>query len=333
MKKQVAAAVVGSVAALAASQASAGLLVYEPFDYTVGDPIAGKTPSNVYQVPNTGNTWQSAGTVGSTRHQIASGSLVPPPGFPSSGPPNTIGNSGLLKAVDRTELNRLDLPTTYGVNSTLYYSLLLQISDLTGLTTPNTNANANNDGIIMFNNGIGSQPGRPSNWAGELVIRLGSAGGTYNLGIRASSTPNVTVSVPNPPGKTYWTGDITANSDTHLVVVRYVQGANGGGDSSDDSNDLWLDPAAASYGVVEGSQPSPNGSSFGSINQANPILNSVTSLMVGSGIAVGSNPNDVFVDEVRVGDTWADVTQLPEPTALAALGIGALGLLRRRRSA
>ena len=36
-------------------------------------------------------------------------------------------------------------------------------------------------------------------------------------------------------------------------------------------------------------------------------------------------------DEVRIGTTYADVTPVPEPTAVAAMGAGALALLRRRR--
>ncbi len=52
------------------------------------------------------------------------------------------------------------------------------------------------------------------------MIRLGSVADTYNLGIRASSTP-----AGVNPGHTYWSGDLTPG-DTHLVVVRYVQGAD-----------------------------------------------------------------------------------------------------------
>ena len=39
------------------------------------------------------------------------------------------------------------------------------------------------------------------------------------------------------------------------------------------------------------------------------------------------------LDEIRVGTEWADVAPVPEPTALAALGLGAAVLLARRRRA
>jgi len=39
-----------------------------------------------------------------------------------------------------------------------------------------------------------------------------------------------------------------------------------------------------------------------------------------------------FVDELRIGTTFADVTPIPEPVTLTLLGLGGLGLIRRRRN-
>jgi hypothetical protein len=320
----------GACVAVSASSASAALLVYEPFDYTpVGAPIVGQTNAS------TGGNWNTAGgpnATASNLHQIAAGNLT----SPIAGSPNP-GGSGLLQNADNTQLARLDLPATYYTDTTLYYSVLLNISDLTGLTTAHTNANANNDIIIGFNNTqgatggtTGSSSGRPSTWGGELVIRLGSAPGTYNLATRASAGTSAT-----PNGVTQWTGDITADSATHLIVVRYAQGSDAS-ISTDDSNDLWVDPAPLAYGAAEGSVPGPDTSTIGSINPGSPTVNYAASLIIGAGIASGATPSQMLIDDVRVGETWADVTTVPEPAGVALLGLSALvaaGRQRRRQRA
>ena len=304
-------AVGGLALALGSTSASASLLIYEPFDYTAGSAIAGQT--NTY---STGSpAWAAAGAATSPVHQVISGSLTAPSGLPAA-----IGNAGGTMNADNTQLDRIPLGADYGANTTLYSSLLLNIPSITGLTTANTNLNANNDILIGFNNAVGASGTRPSNWAGELVIRLGSVANTYNLGIRASNTTANT---------TYWTADLNPG-DTHFIVVRYTQGAT---DSSgtDDSNAIWLNPSSANFGVVEGSVPAPDGSSNGTINAASPLNNFARSLLIGAGIAAGAAPSQNNIDEIRVGTTWADVTPVPEPMGLA--GVAAFGLLafRRRR--
>jgi len=296
----------GLLFAFSSTPVSADLLIYEPFNYAPSNAITDQV--NNYS-PNSPVTWHSAGTANADPamvHQIASpaGSLTPPSGFPAS-----YGNAGDMVKSDIGEFARLDLPQTYGINTTLYYSLLLNVPDLAGLNTPNSNLNANNDLIIAFNNTTGASASRPSVWAGELVIRQGTNANTYNLGIRASSTPANT-----NPGHTYWSADLNPG-DTHLVVVRYVQG----GDASietDDSNDLWIDPSPLTFGASEGSEPAPDGSSLGTINKANATVNYAASLLIGAGIsdtATLGNPNHTYIDEIRVGTNWADVTSNTAP--------------------
>jgi hypothetical protein len=177
--------------------------------------------------------------------------------------------------------------------------------------------------IIGLNNTQGAQATRPSAWAGELTIRLGSTTGTYNLGIRASSTAANT---------TYWSGDLNAGQ-TYLVVGEYAQGGTPG-TTANGTSSLWVNPASSTFGLDEGSRPAPDGSTLGVIN-TNATVDNVESLLIGAGIAAGSNPSHVALDEVRLGTTWADVTSsvVPEPASLGLLALGGLGLLRRRRHA
>jgi hypothetical protein len=47
-------------------------------------------------------------------------------------------------------------------------------------------------------------------------------------------------------------------------------------------------------------------------------------------------PNQMIVDELRIGTSWADVTSVPEPAVFALAGLGFFGMVSfyrlRRRS-
>jgi len=310
MKAVLASLTLGMVTVLSSTPALADLLIYEPFDYASGSAIIGS--QDVYSPGSP--TWARAGTVGTASvHQTINGSLVAPSGFPAS-----VGNAGVTigggTSGDWKEYARLSLGTEYGANSTTYYSLLLNVPSTTGLTIAHSNANANNDGIIAFNNTAGAAAIEASVWGGELVIRLGSVANTYNLGIRASTTAAST---------TYWSGDLTPGS-THLVVASYAIGASPG---TGGVSSLWLDPT--SFG---GAAPSPDGTTVGDIGTT--LNDHVDSLLLGAGIATGTAPNQTYVDEIRAGNTWADVTAIaaPEPSTLGLAGFGALALFSSYRA-
>lgn len=311
MKKIVAAVAVLSSAVLASS-ASASVLIYEPFDYTAGSAITGLVN------PSTGGTWAAAGVAGSSVHQVSAGSLTGPGGFPAS-----VGNAAALMQSDNTEYNRLTLDQQYGPNSTLYYSVLINVPSLDGLTTPNTNAAANNGVFIGFNNTPGTSGSRPSVWGGALTIRLNAdtpANATgFQLGVRSGAHETGT---GNP---TYWTQDLVPGQ-TYLAVVRYTSGATAG---TGGLSELWINPSALSFGAIEGSVPSADGSATGHL--VNGASDHVDTLLVGAGISNGFDPNVINIDEIRVGTTWADVTAVPEPASLGLLGVGAVGLMARRR--
>jgi len=103
---------------------------------------------------------------------------------------------------------------------------------------------------------------------------------------------------------------------THLVVIRYTFSANA-------QVSIWVDPSSSDYGV--GTAPTPTGGTSGTGNSALQYfaINSPS----------GAGPS-AFLDEVRVGTTWADVTPVPEPATITLVGLALLGtafIARRRR--
>ena len=125
-------------------------------------------------------------------------------------------------------------------------------------------------------------------------------------------------------GTTYVSGTPVASPGTHLVVMRYsFQG-------SDDPVAVWVDPDRSSYGV----NPAPTTGAFASTTTGGSDLSSaVTCFFIDSPAEAGP----VFwIDEVRVGTTWADVTPRGGPPLYSflvlplAFGLVAAGLWIRR---
>ncbi|HEY1684251.1 MAG TPA: PEP-CTERM sorting domain-containing protein [Tepidisphaeraceae bacterium] len=334
MKKSTLALAVLSSAAMATS-ASASLLIYEPFDYQASSLIvpgsvstnSGNGLSDSYDSPAT--VWQQDGAYasGTNEHHITSTGLTSPSGFPAS-----IGNAAALEGgasavSDYKEMARMNLPGATGSQATdtyvpgsnppsLFYSLLINVPATTGMTTAHSNANANNDMIMAFNNAIGATSSESNTWADELTIRLGSVANTYNLGIRASTTAANT---------TYWSGDLTPGS-TYLVATEWTEGTTAG---TGGLSQIWVNPSSTTFGA--GSAPTADGSTVGTYS-ATALNDHTDSIIIGAGVATNSNPNEVDIDEIRVGTTWADVTTVPEPASLSLLGLGAIAAMKRRRA-
>ncbi len=274
--------------------AIADLLIYEPFSYPPGSTLVGQTDL----VTSATAIWFGAGTAGTgVRHQAIAGSL---PGLSFSQ-----GNAGDTKGADNTEYARMNLGSAFTASTTpyftLFYSVLLNVPTTNGLTTPHSNVNANNDGIIAFNNTTGAQAGRPSLWAGELVIRLGNDPSKFNLGVRGTTTV---------AGTTYFSGDLNTNQ-TYVIVVGYAAGASAGAAGT---NFLWINPDSSTFGNAN--PPVADGQTVGNLSSVS--TDQLASLLLGSGIAAGACPNDSYVDEIRVGTTWADVTSTSLPVTISS---------------
>jgi hypothetical protein len=138
-------------------------------------------------------------------------------------------------------------------------------------------------------------PGEPELFVGKPG---GGAIGNYVIEDRGGSGQSVSNFLATP-------------NQTVLLVLKAE--FNPGG-AANDRFSLWVNPTPGG----------PEPGSFSTIKN-NSNLGSVTGLTIYSTGAFS-------IDELRVGDTFADVTPVPEPGAALAAGAGFLMLLRPRRN-
>jgi hypothetical protein len=188
-------------------------------------------------------------------------------------------------------------------SSSVWYSFAFRIDDLGSLNTSGG-----------YFGGVGSS----TTFQGATVwVRSDGAGG-FDIGIsqRSDSAP-------------VWSGANYSVSSTLFLVGNYLLNS---GDDNDQAN-LWINPSSASFG----SENAPSGqiSSFG----ANNDLDSINRFFLRQATDINEAPGLLSFDELRVGQSWADVTPIPEPAewgllcAVGLLGVCGLHAWRERRRA
>jgi autotransporter-associated beta strand protein len=268
------------------SSGYAAIPFYEPFadasasggtSYVTGNTLKGS-------VNATGDTWFGTGVTTTGTKAVISGNNLSYPGLPASsgGAFQTAaasGEGGRMFVSSQTSGNVIGITNQ---NVTLYYSTIVQLTDISALSTTG-------DYWIGYNNQgtVGGQNSQPGIQAARLYFKKNDATSFY-VGVGKNGT------------NTAWDTTLRTTSDILFIVVGYQMNAAGGA-GTDDNVYLWINPDASTFGqsVAPGS---PNAQVIGT----DPDITFVSSFVILNRTA--NCATAATIDEVRVGKTWKFVT-------------------------
>ncbi len=162
-------------------------------------------------------------------------------------------------------------------NGTAYYSFMLKVLDLSGVDTSGTQ----NNFLAGFGDTTGNQNATLLRAATRLYTKRSGAG--FNLGVaRNSSTP------------TDWVFDTTVRNTNQVLFIV------GSYDYTAHTANLWINPAAATFGSNAPPAPTITATKGADLNSSG-----IHAFVLG---ARTNAPPGCIVDELRIGNTWADVT-------------------------
>jgi hypothetical protein len=307
----------------AASHASAGLLFYDGFDYSVGGNLNGQTN------PSLGAPWLKSGSSPAGTSQTIAASSVSYPGLKGA-----VGNSVSTPrlAAASNSANRITLPSAPYVRAdegSLFFSFTFRLLEWDAITdTLAKNSTQRKGGLVAgFHGGVADTAtgmGSGGAFAGSVWVRraidysqtgtdgtAGTQNNRYEVGILKT--------ILNPTAAELETAFDTSHTfaigETIFVVAEY-KFVNDGTTTSDVAR-LWLNPTP---GGVAGAPSAVAPASMAGITTP------INSFYIYSHT---NSPGDSLVDEVRVGTTFASVTPVPEPSG-AIVALGALGFMAIR---
>ncbi len=201
------------------------------------------------------------------------------------------------------------------VDTTIYYSFLFNLNTIGNL------ANGATSSVIMLSNGTLESPGNGA--VASWNFRTDTVDPTkYNIGVNTGfrgSTNASTMFIGGDAGTAF------SADQTMLLVASYSYSS-----TTSSTVNFWVNPDSADLGAATAPMASLSltGSGSGSgVAVQRLLLNSIKNTSA-------SANTEWTVDAFRVGDTWADVTPVPEPSTVVLLVSGGLIpiLLRRRRA-
>lgn len=283
-----------------ATSTRAGLLAYEPFDYTAGSALTGQTGGFGFS-----DAWStSAGTA------IIQAPGMNYPGLPTLGGTLYIeGTAGASPNGSVAIFRTLASPRGDDGTTTWISFLHIRTGQKSGTFGPDGGPSYLRPvNFSLFNSTLAS---------GQERLAIGE--GTRNTG---ATLPDTDVwglvergGVNNP--LTSWT---TAPLDVESwAVVRIDHGAD-----NLDTAWLWVNPGTDSEPSIATAMATMTGIDL-AFNRIRPFAGNPTTQSENIG-AQG------LMDEIRIGTTWADMLLVPEPSSLSLLAVGGLALLLRRRT-
>jgi hypothetical protein len=267
------------------SPAPATLYIYEPFNYSyyvAGIPLNGQvydgstSPQRIWRLAaNSSSTSRTAGLT------IGNGSLG---GSGNSAlMTSTPGNTG---AAERLGINSNSTTAGDVTSGTIYYSFLLNVQSIStfgtnfrlffGLNDQDNSSTANDPTVL---------PGR-------MYARVNQADQTFDLAVvNNRQTTNVITA-----GDQAWSSNVAAYSgglhvrQTYFIVGAYDLGAA--------KSSLWINPSTASYSA----------NTAPTADRVDATAGNSFSPGIGSALLVQNPITFLWLDELRVASTWAEVT-------------------------
>jgi hypothetical protein len=223
---------------------------------------------------------------------------VVPGSLSSAGLVPSVGNS-LVTGGNGLGVRRLFNSTV--TSGTLYFSVLFKMNTIgTGWNAPNASI-----GALTETNNTGFKV--------SVLVNRNFDNTGYVFGVQKGGTG----STPSFDVTSYFEGS------TVLLVGNYTFDPD-----NPDTISLWINPDSSTFGLPLPPLPTlttNTGTESIGLDRFNFRQN----------VATGSNslPEAMQWDELRIGDSWAEVTPIPEPSTAALFCLAAAGLARRRISA